>query len=99
MNQFLNKEQYHPKRFTEADPSDPPLHVTLDTTEQVATNAAGSVIVTEQEAVTVSVRNIIYGRNLQSRPVNLFRYKEQYHPKHTEADPFDPPLQSNVRNN
>ncbi len=40
-----------PLAVTSAAPSVPPLQVTLDTTEQVATSAAGSVIVTEQEAV------------------------------------------------
>ncbi len=40
-----------PDALTEADPSVPPLQVTFETTEHVATNAAGSEIVTEQEAV------------------------------------------------
>ena len=40
-----------PDALTDADPSEPPLQDTLETTEQVATRTAGSVIVTEQEAV------------------------------------------------
>ena len=40
-----------PDADTEADPSFPPLQLTFDTTEQVADNAAGCVIVTLQEAV------------------------------------------------
>ncbi len=40
-----------PLAVTSAAPSVPPLQETFETTEQVATSAAGSVIVTEQEAV------------------------------------------------
>ena len=40
-----------PDALTQAAPSEPPLQETFDTTEQVATSAAGTVIVTEQEAV------------------------------------------------
>ena len=40
-----------PDALTEADPSEPPLQDTFETTEQVATNTAGSVMVTEQVAV------------------------------------------------
>ncbi len=40
-----------PEALTEADPSEPPLQVTSETKVQVATMTAGSVIVTEQEAV------------------------------------------------
>jgi hypothetical protein len=40
-----------PVAVTEAEPSEPPKHDTLDTTEQLATSSAGSVIVTVQLAV------------------------------------------------
>ena len=40
-----------PDALTEADPSEPPLQDTLETTEHVATSAAGSEMVTEHEAV------------------------------------------------
>ena len=40
-----------PLALTSAAPSVPPLQETFETTEHVATSAAGSVIVTEQEAV------------------------------------------------
>ena len=58
-------ELYPPEALTEADPSLPPLQETLDTTEHVATNTAGSVIVTEQEAVSVCIRDVVKYKNLQ----------------------------------
>ena len=70
MNLFQYKEQYHLEALTEADPSEPPLQETLDTTEHVATRAAGSVIVTEQEAVQTFASDTLSVYEPAARPVN-----------------------------
>ena len=84
-----------PDALTEAEPSANPLQDTLDTTEQVATSAAGSEIVTEQEAVQPFASVTVYEYVPAARPVKVPSPEYGAVPPEalTEAEPSVPPLQ------
>ncbi len=59
-----------PLAVTSAAPSVPPLQETFATTEHVATSAAGSEMVTEQDAVQPFASDMLYVYDPAARPVN-----------------------------
>ena len=65
MNQFQNMEQYHLMHLHQQHHLIHHYMLHLETTEHVATRAAGSVIVTEQEAVQTSRQIHCKYKNLQ----------------------------------